>query len=145
MEFSKNHQKHKISVTYLADYENILDVISVLQCLLSELIILTKKIPKGVDPGITNYPALIIVNLAVGKNLRYRGLEPIILKHCIGMGKFLLRRIGCRYVILYAIEALTFYSRDKSPYRFFISKHQESNDFKQMYYPLFSNDFTTQN
>ncbi len=53
------------------------------------------------------------------------------------MAKHLSRIIGVRYVILYAREAITFYSGDKSPYKFFISERQEKNDFKQLYYPIY--------
>jgi GNAT superfamily N-acetyltransferase len=85
---------------------------------------------------IRKYPVLLIPNLAIDKNRRKQGFGSHIIEHCIGLGAILSDIAGCRYVILYATTAVTFYSeKNKTSYKFIIAR-EEKDGRKLMVYRL---------
>ena len=88
------------------------------------------------DTDIHTYPSIIIPFLAIGRVYRKRGFGSYILKWCIGLGRHLSKRIGCRYITLYAREALAFYEKNG----FVICEGQQKQDFKLLACHIFTND-----
>jgi hypothetical protein len=59
------------------------------------------------------FPAMIIEYIAIDKQKRDGGIGSEVLKWIIGFGRNnLSRKIGCRYVILFAKQAISFYKKN---------------------------------
>jgi hypothetical protein len=124
-------QEQNMSATYLASYEN--KILGYCTVVISSLAF--KKYPLGkpsTRDEITNYPVLLIANLATDKkNRKIKGIGSEMLRHCVGMGALLSDIVGCRYVMLYATKAEKFYSeKNKTEYKFFVAR--EENDGRKL-------------
>jgi hypothetical protein len=84
------------------------------------------------------FPAMIIQYIGIDKNKRHGGIGSKVLKWIIGFGrKNLATKVGCRYVILYAKQAMPFYIKNDFKISEIKNDDDDSSSFFLMYRDLF--------
>lgn len=128
------HQENNYGVTYIAYYDGVM--IGYLTVATGNINL--ERMPKSsrpsTDTDMRNFPAVVIAFFAIDKPERRKGYGEYVLKYCLGLGRVVSRRVGCRYIILYAREAIDFYKK----YRFVICEDQEKKPFKLMVRHLYT-------
>jgi GNAT superfamily N-acetyltransferase len=132
--YALSHQKQRLSSTHLVYHEG--SLMGYVTVTVSTLPIQKVMDEVQTSEEIKRYPVLLIANLAVDKRRRKEGFGSIMLKHCIGLADLISDIAGCRYVMLYASKAVTFYSdKNNTPYKFM--ELEEKNGLKLMIYKLY--------
>ncbi|GEM_PF-2942791 len=128
------HQENNYGTSYIVYYDG--KMVGYLTVATGSINI--KMVPKNsrpsIDTDMKNFPAVIIAYFAVDKPLRGKGYGTYMLKYCIGLARVISRKVGCRYITLYAREAIGFYSK----YKFEICEDQETRPFKLMVRHLYT-------
>jgi len=131
------NQEHNLSTTYLARLQG--NVVGYCNVAISTLPFeLSPEKKPDVREEIRKYPVLFIANFAIDKKNRGMGIGSEMLDYCRGLGALLSDLVGCRYVMLYATTAETFYSdKNKTPIKFFVAGELKDGR-KRMLYRIFS-------
>jgi hypothetical protein len=135
--YALSDQEQNLSVTYLASSKG--QVVG--YCNIAITTLPFEKYPQdkpNTREEIKKYPALLIANFCTDRNTRVKGVGSEMLRYCVGLGSLLSQLVGCRYVMLYATTAETFYSeKNKTPYKFFVAR-VEKDGRKLMLFKLYS-------
>lgn len=126
------YQNNSLGITYVVFYEKkSIGYVTLATSNIHKNEITQKKRPSTREGA--HYPALIIVNFAIDKPLRLCGFGRYVLLYCSGLGRIIAERVGCRYIILFARDAIGFYQKNN----FKVAELQGLKEFKMMYADLF--------
>lgn len=120
-----NDQTNKLSVTRLLYYNNkLIGYFTIaMYCIVCDYF-------KEDDRPMTNttkmYPALILTHVAIDKKFRNNGFGRFIIKWVIGFGRVESKKIGCRYIALFAHNKIDFYLKNN----FILCEGQEKKKYK---------------
>jgi len=134
--YALKHQARNLGITYVILFEgNPIGYFTI-----STSNIQKGKINESVRPFTRTtpfFPAMIIEYLGIDKNKRCGGIGTDVMKWIVGFGrKNLATQVGCRYVILFAKQAMPFYQ--KNDFKISEIKNNENGpSFFLMYRDLF--------
>lgn len=127
-----SYQNNSLGMTYVVSYDKKpIGYVTLSASSIHKDKIIQKKRP-GTREG-SHYPALIIVNFVIDKPLRRCGFGKYVLLYCSGLGRIIADKIGCRYIILFARDAIDFYLKNN----FKVAELEGVKEFKMMYADLF--------
>ena len=125
---AKNYQHSHLGITYMVSYnKKPIGYVTLSASSIHKDKIIQRKRPSTREGSI--FPALIIVNFAIDKRLRKCGFGSYVLLWCCGLARITAEKIGCRYIILFARDAIDFYRK----HEFQIAEQDDGSEFKMMY------------
>jgi GNAT superfamily N-acetyltransferase len=119
-----NDQSNKLSVTRLIYYDDI--PIGYFTIAMYSILCGNFKEDDRPSTNTKIYPALILTNIAIDRKYRGRGFGQYVLKWVTGFGRVESKKIGCRYIALFARNAIEFYLKNN----FTLCEGQDSKKYK---------------
>jgi len=126
---AKGYQERNLRVTYVVRLGE--DIVAFLTVAMTSIFVERMEKTEEV-PGVpfANYPALLLGRLAVDKRFRQKKIGSSICSWCLGLARDLSKRVGCRYIVLHAREAVVpFYTKNY----FVVSEAEKDKPTKLLY------------